>query len=169
MTLQTKSIFLTVLLLSFSSGPLHGENNWWDKGLDLLESASGDNEVLGLDTEEIGAAFKQALSIGSEHVVEQLGATDGFNTDEAVHIPLPEELQSVKKLLDKVGYGSVVDDLELKLNRAAVSAAPQARELFIQSISEMTFEDIQRIYEGPEDSATQYFREKMSLICAKIY
>ena len=26
----------------------------------------------------------------------------------------------------------------------------------------MTFDDVKRIYEGPEDSATQYFKEKMS-------
>lgn len=153
---------LTLLLLSLSSSPLHAENDWLGKGLEVLESVSSDSEVSGPGIEEIGEAFKQALSIGSEHVVEKLGAMDGFNTDEAVHIPLPEELESVKKVLDKVGYGSVVDDLELKLNRAAESAAPEARQLFIQSISDLTFEDVQRIYGGPKDSATQYFRKKMS-------
>ena len=162
MRLESKPILLTLLLLSLLSGQLYAEDNWWDKGLDLLKSVGGDSEVLEPGIEEIGEAFKQALSIGSEHVVEKLGAVDGFNADEVAHITLPEDLESVKKVLDKVGYGSVVDDLELKLNRAAESAAPEARQLFIQSISDMTFEDVQRIYEGPKDSATQYFKEKMS-------
>jgi len=55
-----------------------------------------------------------------------------------------------------------VDDLELKLNRAAEAATPKAKELFLQSITEMTFDDIKGVYEGPEDSATKYFQEKMS-------
>ncbi len=111
---------------------------------------------------EINKAFKEALRIGSENVVNQLGAVDGFNADPAIHIPLPKKLKSVKQMLAKIGMRKEVDDLELKLNRAAEAATPKAKELFLQSITEMTFDDVKGVYEGPEDSATQYFKKKMS-------
>jgi hypothetical protein len=56
----------------------------------------------------------------------------------------------------------MVDDLELKLNRAAESATPKAKKLFIQSIKDMTFEDVKTIYKGADDSATRYFQRKMA-------
>jgi hypothetical protein len=42
------------------------------------------------------------------------------------------------------------------------AATPKAKELFLQAIRDMTLEDVRKIYEGPEDAATQYFRSKMS-------
>jgi hypothetical protein len=50
--------------------------------------------------------------------------------------------------------------VELKLNRAAEAAAPRARKLFVDAISEMTVEDVRRIYDGPDDAATRYFQGK---------
>jgi hypothetical protein len=95
-------------------------------------------------------------------VVSQLGRTDGFNLDPAIHTPLPEQFNTVKSLLGKVGMSSMLDDLELKLNRAAEVATPKAKELFTQAISEMTFEDAMNIYNGPDDAATRYFQDKMT-------
>ena len=56
----------------------------------------------------------------------------------------------------------MLDDLELRLNRAAEAATPKAKELFGQAINEMSIDDVQKIYQGPDDAATQYFREKMT-------
>jgi hypothetical protein len=56
----------------------------------------------------------------------------------------------------------MLDDLELKLNRAAETAAPKAKALFAQTISGMSFEDVMNIYNGPDDAATRYFQEKMT-------
>jgi hypothetical protein len=55
-----------------------------------------------------------------------------------------------------------MDDLELRLNRAAEAATPKAKKLFLDSIQDMTLEDVRRIYEGPDDAATRYFQAKMS-------
>ena len=137
---------------------------WWDSGVNIFNSLSGESDK-GIAKEptyaEIGDAFKQALRIGTENVVKQLGVTDGFNADPSIHIPLPEELDTVKTMLSKVGMSQLVDDLEVKLNRAAEAATPKAKNLFLQAITEMTFEDIKNIYGGPEDSATRYFQSKM--------
>ena len=60
------------------------------------------------------------------------------------------------------GMASLADDLELRLNRAAEQAAPEAKELFLQAIAQMTLDDVQRIYKGPEDAATRYFQDRMT-------
>jgi len=154
------SLILLVFLISF--GHSTAQAGWWETGLNLFKTTGEDGQPQAPNINEIGQAFKEALRIGAENVVDRLGGADGFNGDPEVHIPLPKQLDTVKTMLSKVGMSQMVDDLELKLNRAAEAATPEAEALFIESIQEMTFEDIKGIYEGPEDSATRYFQEKMS-------
>ena len=165
---------LCSLFLCFSASQVNAQESWWKKALNIFSSQQATTTEEPAETEEpvmtskasssldLNAAFKEALQIGAESVVSQLGATDGFNADSAIHIPLPEQLKTVKDMLAKVGMTSLVDDLELKLNRAAEAATPQAKVLFLESIKTMTFADVQAIYKGPDDSATQYFKTKMS-------
>ena len=163
------SIGLFLFLCLWSTSTVLAEGSWWDKGTEILKSVSGDSEKSttatggsGPSSTDIRDAFKQALRMGTENVVNQLGASNGFYTDPAIHIPLPRQLEKAKTLLAQVGMSSQAEDLELKLNRAAEAATPKAKDLFIQAISEMTFEDLSKIYNGPKDSATQYFQRKMS-------
>ncbi|PIE03275.1 MAG: hypothetical protein CSA81_02915 [Acidobacteria bacterium] len=160
-----KGIAISILAICLSGNIVNAEG-WLKTGMDIFNSVNNNSSssqgTSGFTTGEVASAFKEALGIGTQHVVGQLGATDGFNSDPAIHIPLPEKLQSVKKILDKIGMSYMVDDLELKLNRAAEQATPMARELFLQAISEMTFEDVMSIYNGPKDSATRYFQSKMT-------
>ena len=139
--------------------------NWLKKGEDLLGGsgiASGTAASKALSTDEICSGLKEALRVGSERVVAQLGKTDGFNADPQIHIPLPENLKKVQSALSKVGMSSMVDDLELRLNRAAEVATPKAKKLFGDAINEMTMDDAKTIYQGPDDAATSYFKGKMS-------
>jgi hypothetical protein len=71
-------------------------------------------------------------------------------------------MQQVKKALAAVGMSSMMDDLELKLNRAAEEATPPAKKIFWDSIEAMTLDDVMEIYNGPDDAATRYFQGKMS-------
>jgi hypothetical protein len=155
-------IGLILVGFSLSASQVNAEGQWWEKGINLFKTLDENQESKEPSVGEIGEAFKEALRIGSENVVRKLSDVDGFNADSAVHISLPRELNTVKIMLAKVEMSQIVDDLELKLNRAAEAATPKAKELFLQSITEMTFEDIKGIYEGSEDSATIYFKEKMS-------
>jgi hypothetical protein len=142
--------------------PSRTESSWWQKGMDLLKGPGSIVTQSSLSSEEIGAGLKEALRIGSETVVAQLGRKDGFNADPAIHIPLPQQMTTVQTWLGKVGMSGLLDDLEAKLNRAAEVATPKAKDLFIQAISEMTFDDVMNIYNGPDDAATRYFQNKMS-------
>jgi len=155
----TGVFFITISLIS---GSAEAADNWWEKGSSLLRSFGESSKQTGISVEEIGAGLKEALRVSSENVVERLGSVDGFNKDSAIHIPLPKQLDTVKSVLAKIGMSSLLEDLELKLNRAAEVAVPKAKKLFGKAIKEMTFDDVKNIYGGPEDAATQYFRSKMS-------
>lgn len=152
-------IFFIATMLMISV--LSAQGSWLQKGRNLLgrESAPA---ATGLSDQQITSGLKEALRVGSENVVGKLGAFDGFNTDPNVRIPLPSSLERVRTALRSVGMSPMLDDLELKLNRAAEVATPKARQLFLQSIEKMTLEDVMGIYNGPEDAATRYFQGKMT-------
>lgn len=138
--------------------------DWFKAGKDLLQGTT-ENQTLSLSSltdSEIGAGLKDALKVGTERVVNQLGQADGFNTDPEIHIPLPDKFQKVRSMLSTIGRAEMLDDLELKLNRAAEQATPQAKQLFWDSIKQMSIDDVKNIYNGPEDAATRYFQGKMS-------
>ena len=138
------------------------EGTLLDKGKALLQSLTGNSAAQSLPIGDIEAGLREALKVGTRNVVKKVGAADGFNKDPAIHIPLPESLQSVQSVMGKVGMGGMLDDVELKLNRAAEAAAPKARKLFVDAIAEMTVDDAKRIYDGPDDAATRYFQGKMT-------
>ncbi len=161
---------LSTLLFSFSllfSQSVYA--NWLEQGAELLKDFQSSQPTTttkdltsfrDLTPEEIQQAFKQALSNGTETVVNQLGAKHGFNKDPNIHIPLPDNLKKVQSTLARFGMDKYMDHLESKLNHAAEAATPKAKALFLHAIREMSFEDVQKIYNGPADSATQYLKEK---------
>lgn len=135
-----------------------------DSGMDAtfrqaLSAAAG---PLPPSDAEIADGLREALRVGTGRVVAQVGRADGYYADPAIHIPLPDDLQRVHDVLERIGLAGMTRDLELKLNRAAERAAPEARDVFWQAISEMTLQDVRGIWKGPDDAATQYFRGRMT-------
>lgn len=115
--------------------------------------------VLGggtLGSSEIAAGLREALKVGTGRVIATLGREDGFNGDPKVRIPLPELLAQAQSSLRLIGAAGLIDDLELRINRAAEQATPIAKDIFWQAITSLTFEDVNAIYKGPDDAATQY-------------
>ena len=157
----TSLITIAIITSCLIFGPSKAESSWWQKGLDVF-TGSGNSTQSNLTSEEVGLGLKDALLVASETVVSQLGREDGFNGDPAIHIPLPQQLATAQEWLDKVGMADLLYNLEMKLNRAAEVATPKAKDLFFRAISEMTFDDVLNIYNGPDDAATRYFEEKMS-------
>jgi len=130
--------------------------------LDGVLKSDSSKSGTALTTADLELGLREALKVGTETVVAQLGAKDGFNGDDLIHIPLPDSLKTVQKTLKKFGLSDLMDDLELRLNRAAEAATPKAKALFLQAIEDMTIEDATKIYEGADDAATQYLKSKMS-------
>lgn len=123
---------------------------------DILATQSG-GDTQGLSNDTIADGLREALTVGSGRVVNTLGSEDGF-FGSSFRIPLPEKLQQARSVANKFGLGGSFDELELKINRAAESATPKAKDLFVSAISKMTFDDVLEIYNGPEDSATTYLQ-----------
>lgn len=163
---MTRILFASVVtigIMFISTFPAGADTGWLDSAKKLWEEFGGASTESGiLSNDEIAAGLKEALSVGTDRVVSQLGAVNGFNSDPSVHIPLPDSLQTVQSTLNKVGMSGMMDDLELRLNRAAEAATPKAKKLFLASIRDMTLEDVRQIYEGPDDAATRYFQARMS-------
>jgi hypothetical protein len=153
--------------LSFacSAGPgaVRAQDNLLQQGRGMLEGMLQGQDAGGdLSEVQIGDGLREALRVGTERVTASLGQVDGFNANPDVHIPLPQSLQTVQSALGMVGMSGLADDLELRMNRAAETAAPEAKELFWQAVSEMTLQDAQGILSGPDDAATRYFQDKMT-------
>jgi hypothetical protein len=127
-------------------------------GLDSdKDSGSG-----GLSTGDISLGLRDALTVGTERVVGTLGKSDGFNKNPSIHIPFPENLKTVQSALSAVGMGNLGEDLELKLNRAAETATPIAKDIFFDAITQLTLDDVKTILNGPTDAATKYLQGKMT-------
>ena len=160
-----------VLLLSLAVPGAQAQSDLLKRGQELLGTpgttpspgaASPGTTPRALSPAEMGSGLKEALRVGTETVVAQLGKADGFNRDAAIHIPLPKSMQTVQQTLGTLGMSGMLDDLETRLNRAAEAATPKAKELFVNAIETMNLRDAKRIYDGPPDAATQYFKTSMT-------
>jgi len=114
----------------------------------------------GLTESKIIAGLKEALRVGTENTVNITGKLDGYFTNQAIKILMPEKLQTLEKGLRTVGYGDKVDEFVLSMNRAAERAAPQAKQIFWDAVKEMSFEDARKILKGSNTAATDYFKGK---------
>lgn len=159
-----KKRFLSAFLFLFLTGCASEDVNLV---LNELAKSSAQPGGSSLTQTEIIAGLKDALRVGSETVVQQLGTKDGFNSDPLIHIPLPNSLHKTRDLANKVGLGNYFDSLELKLNRAAEAATPKAKALLWDSIRQITLTDAKNILYGPKDAATRYFEKTMSPSLAK--
>ena len=159
--LATLAVRIAAVLLLLAS-PAMVQADWLKKGQELLGTPAKGPAAATADTGQIAAGLKEALRVGSDTVVSQLGKPDGFNADPAIHIPLPKSFTTVQSTLKPLGMSYLLDDLELKLNRAAEQATPKAKALFLSAIEGMTLDDVMGIFNGPQDAATRYFQKKMS-------
>lgn len=152
-----------IALFCLAPNPNLKAQSWLEKGKQALEQVTPQPQDEELSNETVGQGLKEALKVGTANVVDELGQPGGFFNNPELHIPLPASLDRVQSVLNKVGASSMLDDLELKLNQAAERATPKARDLFWEAISQMTIQDVTSIYNGPEDAATRYFEDKMSV------
>ena len=113
-----------------------------------------------LSDAKIGSGLKEALQVGTEKAVLQTGSADGFFANQAIKILMPSELRTFERGLRTVGYGPQIDEFVLSMNRAAERAAPQAKEIFWGAIGDMTFDDARKIWSGPDNAATMFFKDK---------
>ena len=137
------------------TGPTLGEIAGVIGGVGTSQAGQG-----ALTTLEIDAGLREALTIGTNRVAGQLGRTDGFFGDTRIRIPLPGALGDLQRQLSGVGLSGPLDDLQLRLNRAAEAAVPAGRDLIIEAVRSITLDDAIGLLRGGDTAATEFLRNK---------
>jgi hypothetical protein len=112
----------------------------------------------GVSSAEADGGLRQALTNSAINAVLKVGKLDGFWQDSAIRIPLPGQLAKIQGSLKSVGMSKPLDDLQLKINRGAETAAPKAKDIFVGAIKAMTIEDVAGVLRGGNTSATDFLR-----------
>lgn len=115
-----------------------------------------------LSDKDAGGGLKEALSQGAAKAVDLLGKQDGFLKNAKVKIPMPDGLRQAEKLMRTFGMKKQADELITSMNRAAEAAVPEAKELLVGAVKDMSVEDAKKILTGGDTSGTEYFKGKTS-------
>lgn len=160
----TSIIFLLASVLLFAQKDSSGNlNGMFKKASSLFGKKSGSNKSSSdLSSSEIVSGLKEALSLGAQKSGDKLSATDGFFKDAAVKILLPQQIRDVENKMRMLGFGKLVDNAELSMNRAAEDASKVAAPIFLDAIKKMTVADALNILRGSDTAATGYLRKTTS-------
>ncbi len=152
-----KRLLLALLLTGIIAPPAGfcGDSPWDNLLKSLKETLSSSS----LSESEIAKGLKQALEVGTRKAVAQVGSPDGYFKNPKIRIPLPPEVKKTEELMRSFGLGDQLDAFVLSMNRAAETAAPEARDIFIDAIFQMSIDDARRVLDGRENEATLYFQE----------
>ncbi len=158
--LPGKSYFLTTLLVLVISlfAALPAQAALEDRITKALnDRGEGSREP---DSNTIAAGLKEALSVGTRNSVTKVSRVDGYFGDQLIRITVPDRIEKIEKVMRRAGMGKDVDQFILSMNRAAEKAAPQALDLFVAAVKDMTIPDAVAILHGNDTAATTYLRAK---------
>jgi len=121
----------------------------------VLESAG----QLPLTETEVVSGLKEALITGARNSAQRLASENGYYGDVLIKILLPDEAKVIVDNISRIPGGSqLVEDVILRINRAAEDAAKEVAPIFVNSITQMTIRDAFNILNGADNAATQYLR-----------
>ncbi len=114
-----------------------------------------------LSDEEVVAGLKEALRVGTDTTVRYLNRLDGYYGDTLIRILFPEEAWKVKLAIEALPGGpGLIQDLVIKMNRAAEEAAAEAKPIFWDAITALTIQDGMAILKGDSVAATRYLEQR---------
>jgi hypothetical protein len=123
--------------------------------LKVLQSA-GEGPLT--ETEVING-LKEALSTGARNSADRLSKENGYYGDALIKILLPDEARIIVDNISRIPGGDrLVEDVILRINRAAEDAAKEVAPIFVSSIKQMTIKDAFNILNGADNAATNYLR-----------
>lgn len=158
-----KKLFLAVFFMVCAASP--AQAGWQD----WLTSLSSANKSTTLNQTPAAGAVKELLKIGVNQAAAQVSKVGGYADNPAIRIPMPEKLKTFESVLRKVGAGQQVDDFILGMNRSAEKAAPQARDVFIESLANMSVADAEALFKGGPTAATEFFDKTSRPELKKVY
>ena len=90
------------------------------------------SKTTSLSNADIVGGLKDALLVATDSSVNHLSAVDGYLKDLTIKILLPPEAKSITDNLSKLpGGAKLVDDVIIRINRAAEDAAKGAKPIFV--------------------------------------
>ena len=144
--MKVKYLFLAAVIIFFS-------------GCSELLKVMQTSANIPLTEEEVINGLKEALSTGARNSAERLSAENGYYGDAAIKILLPDEAKTIIDNISKIpGGDKLVEDVILRINRAAEDAAKEVAPIFVNSITQMTIRDAFNILRGADNAATAYLR-----------
>ena len=144
--MKAGTIFLLISLLTLSSCA---------ELMNVIQSPV----ALPLTEEEVASGLKEALSIGAKNAADRLAVEDGYYGDLAVRILLPDEAKVIVDNISRIpGGDQLVEDLIIRINRAAEDAAKEVAPIFVSAVAKMTIRDAFNILRGEDNAATTYLR-----------
>jgi hypothetical protein len=112
-----------------------------------------------LTEQEVISGLKEALTTGARNSAERLAVENGYYGDMAIKIFLPDEAKVIVDNIAKIpGGDKLVEDVILRINRAAEDAAKEVAPIFVNSIRQMTIKDAFNILNGEDNAATEYLK-----------
>ena len=148
------------IVVNAQKGLLGQVNKALGKDSVKLQSVTSKNPGGGsLSNEEIIKGLKEALTIGTDSSTKKLSRVDGFFTDAAIKILMPEEAKKAEKTLRSFGMSSLVDKAILSMNRAAEDAASGVSTIFWDAIKQMSVKDGISILRGGDFAATEFLKK----------
>jgi hypothetical protein len=139
-------VFITLLLISAGCAEMQN----------ILKTTG----PVPLTEDDVVNGLKEALITGAKNSAGILGAQDGYFGDATVKILLPDDARIIIDNISKIpGGDKLVQDVVLRINRAAEDAAKEAAPIFAGSIRQMTVKDAFNILNGADNAATQYLRQ----------
>ncbi|MCS6818673.1 MAG: DUF4197 domain-containing protein, partial [Chitinophagales bacterium] len=104
--------------------------------------------------------IKEALTNGVVSAVTKASAVDGFFKNAAIKVLMPPQAKAMENTLRQAGAGALIDNIILSMNRAAERAAPEARQIFVNAITQMTLTDAINIVNNQQQDAATRFLER---------
>lgn len=150
-----KTVLVSTLTIFFFAWIPFAQAGFFDDMLDTLNPFSKE-----LTLEKTISGLKEALSLGTNNTVVNVSEVNGYFKNPDIKLLMPEKIQNVADFMQTLGYGNLVDEFVLSMNQAAEKAAPKAREIFLDAIMQMSFEDAKKILSGGETAATEYLKSK---------
>ena len=149
-----KIVLISIALITFLSCDVAKQV----AGEILLPPAGGEKS---LTNTEVISGLKEALSIAINNSSSLASKLDGFNGNNLIKLPFPQDAIAVKDYLTGKGlFQGQIKKFETTLNRAAEDASATAAPIFLNVIKNMSIADGFAILKGGNGAATNFLKEK---------
>lgn len=159
---------LFIFIFSFASISILSAQSIFERATKIGQQAtknvstgnkSNSSAPLSFTEAEAAKAIKEALMNGIANSVTKASSVDGYFKNAFIKVLIPAEAKAMENTLRQAGAGALVDNIILTMNRAAEKAAPQAKGIFVNAITQLTITDaINIVNNQQQDAATKFLQ-----------